>query len=132
MASAHRLLAFAAAWIVPTVPWPRRLQNSWHLSGRWRATLRAGMPNASARRSRHPTTCEHHGREGHVPTRSARMSIICTKVAIYARYSSDRQSERSIEDQVRLCRECATQEGWMVVDVFPDFALSGTTRTGPV
>lgn len=53
---------------------------------------------------------------------------IVKKVAIYARYSSDRQSERSIEDQVRLCRERAEREGWSVVEVFPDFALSGATR----
>ena len=52
-------------------------------------------------------------------------------VAIYARYSSDRQSERSIEDQVRLCRERADREGWPVVKVFPDFALSGATRDRP-
>ena len=59
------------------------------------------------------------------------MMPIGTKVAIYARYSSDRQSERSIEDQVRLCRERAAREGWTVVDVFPDFALSGATRDRP-
>ncbi|HEX8486437.1 recombinase family protein [Sphingomonas sp.] len=53
------------------------------------------------------------------------------KVAIYARYRSDRQSEHSIEDQVRLCRERADREGWSVVDVFPDFALSGATRDRP-
>ena len=27
------------------------------------------------------------------------------RAVIYARYSSDKQSDRSIEDQVRLCRE---------------------------
>jgi site-specific DNA recombinase len=59
------------------------------------------------------------------------MTAIITKIAIYARYSSDRQSERSIEDQVRLCRERAAREGWTVVDVFPDFALSGATRDRP-
>ena len=53
------------------------------------------------------------------------------KVAIYARYSSDRQSERSIEDQVRLCRAHADREGWTVAEVFPDFALSGATRDRP-
>jgi site-specific DNA recombinase len=30
-----------------------------------------------------------------------------TQAAIYARYSSDRQSDASIEDQVRLCEERA-------------------------
>lgn len=59
------------------------------------------------------------------------MTSAAMKVAIYARYSSDRQSERSIEDQVRLCRERAAREGWTVVDVFPDFALSGATRDRP-
>ena len=54
-----------------------------------------------------------------------------SRVAIYARYSSDRQSERSIEDQVRLCRERIEREGGTVVEVFPDFALSGATRDRP-
>lgn len=54
------------------------------------------------------------------------------RVAIYARYSSDRQSERSIEDQARLCRSRVDQhEGWEAVEVFPDFALSGATRDRP-
>lgn len=47
-----------------------------------------------------------------------------TRFAIYARYSSDRQSERSIEDQVRLCREYA-EDGGEVVEVYTDFAISG-------
>ncbi|WP_066709378.1 recombinase family protein, partial [Sphingomonas adhaesiva] len=59
------------------------------------------------------------------------MTDVAPRVAIYARYSSDRQSERSIEDQVRLCRERASREGWSIVDVFPDFALSGATRDRP-
>ncbi len=59
------------------------------------------------------------------------MTTTGMKVAIYARYSSDRQSERSIEDQIRLCRERAAREGWTVVEVFPDFALSGATRDRP-
>lgn len=66
---------------------------------------------------------------GHL--RLVREGTATTRVAIYARYSSDRQSERSIEDQVRLCRERAEREGWNVVDVFPDFALSGATRDRP-
>jgi site-specific DNA recombinase len=45
--------------------------------------------------------------------------------AIYARYSSDLQSPTSIEDQVRLCRAHATAQGWTVVRVFEDHALSG-------
>jgi site-specific DNA recombinase len=47
------------------------------------------------------------------------------RVAIYARYSSDLQSEASIDDQVRLCRERAERDGMTVSDVFTDYAISG-------
>ena len=47
------------------------------------------------------------------------------RAAIYARYSSDLQSENSIEDQVRLCRERAQQDGHTVAEVFTDYAISG-------
>ncbi len=54
-----------------------------------------------------------------------------TRAAIYARYSSDRQSDRSIEDQVRLCRERAEAMGWAVVAVHADYAISGALRDRP-
>lgn len=47
------------------------------------------------------------------------------RAAIYARYSSDLQSDSSIEDQVRLCRERALAEGFEIAEVFSDFAISG-------
>ena len=47
------------------------------------------------------------------------------RAAIYARYSSDLQSEASIEDQIRLCREHAARDGMGVVDVYTDYAISG-------
>lgn len=47
------------------------------------------------------------------------------RTVIYARFSSTLQNARSIEDQVALCRERADREGWDVVDVFTDFAISG-------
>ena len=47
------------------------------------------------------------------------------RAAIYARYSSDLQSEASIDDQVRLCRERAERDAMTVSDVFTDFAISG-------
>ncbi len=47
------------------------------------------------------------------------------RAAIYARYSSDRQSAASVEDQVRLCRAAAEREGWQIVETFADYALSG-------
>ena len=47
------------------------------------------------------------------------------RCAIYARYSSDLQSPTSIEDQEHLCRTYAERQGWAVVSVFEDAALSG-------
>ena len=47
------------------------------------------------------------------------------RAAIYARYSSDLQTEASIDDQVRMCRERAERDGLSVVDVFTDYAISG-------
>lgn len=53
------------------------------------------------------------------------------RVAIYARYSSDKQNDASIEDQVRLCREFAEKEGWTVVEVYSDHAISGASMMRP-
>ena len=50
-----------------------------------------------------------------------------TRVALYARYSSDNQRAASIEDQFRLCEERATREGWQVVDTYHDAAISGAS-----
>ena len=47
------------------------------------------------------------------------------RLAIYARYSSDQQNERSIDDQVRLCREHANRLGGHIVGTYADYALSG-------
>lgn len=44
------------------------------------------------------------------------------RVAIYARYSSDKQREASIEDQIRLCEERAAREDWKVVQTYSDRA----------
>jgi DNA invertase Pin-like site-specific DNA recombinase len=53
------------------------------------------------------------------------------RVAIYARYSSDQQREASIEDQIRICRARAAREGWTVVEVITDSAVSGATTLRP-
>ena len=50
-----------------------------------------------------------------------------SRVALYARYSSDNQSKRSIEDQFRLCREHAGRERWEVTDTYHDAAVSGAS-----
>lgn len=47
------------------------------------------------------------------------------RYAIYARYSSDLQSEHSIEDQVRLCRERIEETGGTVSEIYTDAAISG-------
>jgi DNA invertase Pin-like site-specific DNA recombinase len=48
-----------------------------------------------------------------------------TRIALYARYSSDNQSVASIEDQFRICREFAAHEKWEVVGTYHDAAISG-------
>lgn len=52
------------------------------------------------------------------------------RACIYARFSSDRQSERSITDQAVLCRTFAERQGWQVVEVYSDAAVSGETIHG--
>jgi site-specific DNA recombinase len=46
-----------------------------------------------------------------------------TRVALYARYSSDKQREASIEDQIRLCAVRAAREGWKVIQHYTDHAF---------
>ncbi|WP_408886996.1 recombinase family protein [Limobrevibacterium gyesilva] len=53
------------------------------------------------------------------------------RAAVYARYSSDNQREASIEDQVRICRARAEREGWVVTEVYADYAISGATADRP-
>lgn len=50
-----------------------------------------------------------------------------TCAALYARYSDDKQSEASIEDQFRLCREHAGRERWQIVGSYEDAAISGAS-----
>src|SRR6266480_7483155 len=50
-----------------------------------------------------------------------------TRVALYARYSSDNQRDASIEDQLRICREKAEREKWTVVCTYKDAGISGAS-----
>lgn len=52
---------------------------------------------------------------------------LMTRVALYARHSSDNQRDASVEDQLRQCRERATREGWTVVETYSDRAISGAS-----
>ncbi len=47
--------------------------------------------------------------------------------AVYARFSTDRQDARSIEDQTRRCRRFAEDRGYRVVAEFNDAAQSGAS-----
>ncbi|QDD65573.1 recombinase family protein [Herbaspirillum seropedicae] len=49
------------------------------------------------------------------------------KAAIYARYSSDKQNDTSLEDQFRVCRARAAREGADVEFERSDAAISGST-----
>jgi len=55
------------------------------------------------------------------------------RAAIYRRYSTDRQNDRSIDDQDAVCRAFAARENMAVVAVYTDRAISGASlhqRTG--
>jgi len=45
---------------------------------------------------------------------------------IYARYSSDRKTEQSIEGQLRVCHEYAERNDIAIVDTYIDRAMTGT------
>lgn len=54
-----------------------------------------------------------------------------TACVIYARFSSERQRDESIEDQVAVCAEWAAKHGLAVVRVYADRATSGTSDERP-
>ncbi len=55
------------------------------------------------------------------------------KVAIYARYSSENQSARSIDDQIRVCKDYASKNNFLVEDehIYIDEAISGSIVDRP-
>ena len=53
------------------------------------------------------------------------------RVAIYARYSSDLQNPRSIEDQIAICKDYASKNNYEIVNTFTDAAISGATLNRP-
>lgn len=50
---------------------------------------------------------------------------------VYARYSSDNQTEQSIEGQVRVCQEYAEKHHLKIIETYIDRAISGTTDNRP-
>jgi site-specific DNA recombinase len=53
------------------------------------------------------------------------------RAALYARFSTEKQSEASIDDQFRVCERIAVHEGFQVVSRFSDAAVSGGTTSRP-
>ena len=50
---------------------------------------------------------------------------------IYARYSSDSQTEQSIEGQLRVCQDFAIQNDIFIVGTYIDRAMTGTNDLRP-
>jgi len=50
------------------------------------------------------------------------------RAAIYARYSSENQSEKSIDDQIRVCKNYIEEHGMTISDehIYVDEAISGS------
>lgn len=53
------------------------------------------------------------------------------KIVIYARYSSDNQTEQSIEGQLRVCKEYCEKNDFIVVREYIDRAMTGTNDKRP-
>ena len=51
------------------------------------------------------------------------------KAVIYARFSSDRQREESIEGQIRECTEYAQRQGITIINTYVDRAKSASKDT---
>jgi len=61
----------------------------------------------------------------HEISKPSKPKVPAVRTVIYARFSSEVQNPKSVDDQIRLCRERAEREGWEVVEVFSDHAISG-------
>ena len=53
------------------------------------------------------------------------------RVAIYARYSSDRQKATSLDDQISMAQKFCADRGWRVVHVFTDKEKTGRNTRRP-
>jgi site-specific DNA recombinase len=53
------------------------------------------------------------------------------RCVIYSRFSADQQNARSAADQTAACRKYAESQGWTVVEVFEDLAMSGASSFRP-
>ena len=55
------------------------------------------------------------------------MEVTEKRTVIYARYSCEKQTEQSIEGQLRVCHEFAERNGYVIVHEYIDRAVSGKT-----
>ena len=53
------------------------------------------------------------------------------KAVIYARYSSDSQTEQSIEGQLRVVNKYALDNDYVIIDTYVDKAMTGTNTNRP-
>ena len=54
-----------------------------------------------------------------------------TTAVVYARYSSDNQTEQSIEGQLRVCNQYAQNNDILILDTYIDRAMTGTNDNRP-
>lgn len=66
-----------------------------------------------------------------MPKRKKKVEPDRTACVIYARFSSDKQRDESIEDQVSVCSGWAAARDLTVVSVYADRAISGTSDERP-
>lgn len=52
------------------------------------------------------------------------------RAALYARFSTDLQSDKSVDDQLDLCAAFARAQGWTIAEQHHDRARTGTTTHG--
>ena len=50
------------------------------------------------------------------------------RVCLYARFSTDKQNEASVDDQFRICRVRIEHQDWLEVASYYDMAISGSTK----
>lgn len=58
-------------------------------------------------------------------------SETCVRVAVYARFSCDKQRDESIEDQLYEAERYCEKHGYMIVSVYTDYAISGRSDDRP-
>lgn len=75
-------------------------------------------------KTRRKETNEHGGK--HFLSNTFRNDYRMETAVIYARYSSDAQSEQSIEWQLRVCQKYTQDNGYLILDTYIDRAMTGT------